>query len=71
MSDTLTEGRVHLAIMLGRLSGSGGSSPAQRHDRDQVLAVARSEGAHTAKALRLKLAASRGRRTPRRPGGDW
>jgi hypothetical protein len=68
MSDTLTEGRAQLAIMLGRLSGSAWSPP-QRHDRDAVMAAARSEGAQTAKALRLKLAASRGRRAPRRSRG--
>jgi hypothetical protein len=70
MSDTLTEGRVQLALTLGRLSGPVGSSPPQRHDRDEVMAVARSEGARTAKALRLKLAASRGRRAPRRVMGE-
>jgi hypothetical protein len=70
MSDTLTEGRAHLALTLGRLSGPVGSWPPQRHGRDEVMAVARSTGTHTAKALRLKLAASRGRRPPRRVMGE-
>jgi hypothetical protein len=70
MSDTLTEGRAQLAIMPGRLSGSTRLVP-HRNDRDEVMAAARSEGAQTAKALRLKLAASRGRRAPRRSRGGW